>query len=117
MKRLALALALLLVPELAAAYTYVSGQFTTNTSNGSQQMTGTSTLVYAYVLKAACTNTVDVHIGPSTVNASSAKGRTLSPCESRSLSIEQGQPFLNLNEIYLDSGTSAAVVEYEAVAP
>lgn len=108
---------MLLLASAAWPYTYVSAQKTTNTTNGSEQLTSTTTLVRAVSFKASCTNTVDVTIGPSSINASSAKGRTLSPCETIDYSVDPSEPLLNLADYYLDSGTTAATVEYNAVLP
>jgi len=86
----------------------VHGQKTTDTSNGGEALAA-STAVVSVSLRAACANTVDVHVGASTVNASSSKGRTLAACETLDLDVK------NLDQVYLDSGTTAATVEYVGV--
>ena len=86
----------------------VHGQKTTNSSNGSEALAST-TAVRGVQLKSSCTNTVDVHIGATGLNASSSKGYTLSPCETLFIPID------DLADIFVDSGTTTAIVEYLGV--
>ena len=93
----------------APSGTLVHGQKTTDMTNGGETLAA-STAVLSVSLKAACSNLVSVHVGASTVNASTSLGRTLAPCETLDLDVK------NLNVIYVDSGTTTtAVIEYVGV--
>ena len=116
--RTLLVLLLLVVPTSALAQSDFNlipaakpfgGQLTLNNTNGGEALAA-ATLVVSVSLKAACANTVSVMVGGSTLNYSSAKSRTLAPCETLDMDID------NLVDVYVDAGTTASqVMEYIAV--
>lgn len=90
---------------LACQGAVTAEQFTTNTSNGGQAIGASTPTVCALSLKASCANTVAVHVGGSALNASSAPGYTLEPCEARDV------PATDRAKVFVDSGTTAATIQ------
>jgi len=87
----------------------VHGQITLNATNGSEAVAG-SQAICALNIKAACANTVDVMVGATGLNYSTSKGRTLAPCASLDVPVE------DTADVFLDAGTTASqIVEYVGV--
>ena len=83
---------------------------TTVTSAGTAvQLSTTSTLVSSIIIRAMEDNSGAVYIGDSTVSSSTGK---IEPRTSISFSGDQNTGTLNLNAIYVDSGTSSDGVDF-----